>query len=309
MTWNPAHLPGQHGRTHVVTGSTAGIGYFAAEQLAGAGAHVVLASRSAPKLERARASILDQVPGASVSTVVLDLASLASVRRAADELAASGRIDGLFLNGGAMERARGATTADGLPLLIGTHAIAGFALSALLLPTLAATGRETGTPARIVHASTGFVRMLKLDVDDLAAPPRGFLRDYTHAKTATELAAYELDRRLRTAGLPVASIVAHPGVGVDAKTPARRGVYDPRTQRRRNPFSPWAQGKDAAAWPAVRALTDPSVVGGESFGPEGGRRGAPVRIEPNAHAAEAEASRVARAWAQLEVLGGVPVAA
>lgn len=308
MSWTPAHLPDQTGRTHVVTGSTAGIGYFAAEQLASAGAHVILAARSPERLAAARASIRDQVPGAAVSTVVLDLAALASVRRAATELAALGPIDGLFLNGAAMRSTSG-TTSDGLPILLGTHVVANFALLGLLLPALAATGAARGIPARIVHASTGFVRRLRLDVDDVTAPQRGFFRSYTQAKTVTELYAYELDRRLRAADTPVASVLTHPGVGVDAKTPARRGVYDPRTQRRRNPFSPWAQGKDAAAWPAVRALTDPGVVGGEYLGPANGRRGEPVRVEHNAHTAHPDGDRAARVWEQLESLTGVPVPA
>jgi NAD(P)-dependent dehydrogenase (short-subunit alcohol dehydrogenase family) len=307
MSWNPAALPDQRGRTHVITGSSAGIGYFAAEQLAGAGAHIVLASRSGAKLDAARAAIRAHVPGAEVSTVVVDLASLASVRRAASELSAFDRIDGMFLNGGAMQWSAGATTQDGLPMMLGTHTVANVALSGALLPSLARTARETGMPSRLVHASTGFVRRFPVEIDDVSATPRGFLRSYTHAKTVTEIYAFELDRRLRAAGSPVHSIVTHPGVGVDAKTPAREGVYDPRTQRRRNPFTPWAQGKDAAAWSAVRALTDPTVQGGAYIGPEGGRRGEPVRLTPNEHTAHPASGRAARTWEQLEALTGMPV--
>ena len=293
MSWNPHHLPDLAGRTHVVTGSTAGIGYFAAEQLAVAGARVVLAGRSPAKLDRARDAIVARAPGSTVLTVPLDLASLASVADAALALSDIGRIDGLFLNGGSMETAVGSVTADGLPMMLGTHVVAGFALVARLLPVL---------EGRIVHASTGFVRRLRLDVDDVLAPQRGFFRAYTQAKTVTELYAYELDRRLRADGRPIASIVSHPGVGVDAKTPAREGVYDPRTQRRRNPFTPWAQGKDAAAWSAVRALVDPEARGGEYYGPENGRRGIPVALEPLAHTAHADRDRVALVWQQLEEL-------
>jgi short-subunit dehydrogenase len=57
MTGTRLDLPDQTGRTHIVTGATAGIGYFAAEQLAGAGARLVLAARSAQRLETAAASI------------------------------------------------------------------------------------------------------------------------------------------------------------------------------------------------------------------------------------------------------------
>ena len=64
MSWDPRHLPSAAGRTFVVTGGNAGIGYFTAEQIASAGARVILASRSAEKAERAIASIGERVAGA-----------------------------------------------------------------------------------------------------------------------------------------------------------------------------------------------------------------------------------------------------
>ena len=124
MTWDPTRLPDQTGRTIVVTGSTAGIGYFAAEQLAAAGADVVLASRSPDKLRRAATSIRSRVPQARVRHVGLELGSLAAVDEAAAELALLPRLDAVLLNGGAMSMNRRELTADGLPLLLGTHVAA-----------------------------------------------------------------------------------------------------------------------------------------------------------------------------------------
>ncbi|PRY16953.1 SDR family NAD(P)-dependent oxidoreductase [Kineococcus rhizosphaerae] len=300
MSWNPTDLPGQHGRTFAVTGSTAGIGYFAAEQLATTGARVVLASRSPGRLERAAASIRREVPGADVTTVVLDLASLASVRRAAAELLALDRLDGILLNGGSMSTRRHATTQDGFSELLGTHVVANVALTTALLPAL-------GGPApRVVHTTTGFVGRWKARVEDVTTPQRGFLRSYTWAKTVTELYAYELHRRLRAAGHPVQSVLTFPGVGVDARTPARDGVFDPRTQTRRNPFSPWAQGKDAAAWAGVRGLLDPALGGGELLGPADGRRGLPEVAGPRPHTAHPDPALLARVWEQLHELSGTP---
>ncbi|MCX7523044.1 SDR family NAD(P)-dependent oxidoreductase [Microbacterium sp. STN6] len=305
MTWDPAHLPDQTGRTLAVTGATAGIGYFAAEQLAAAGARVVLASRSAAKLETARASILEHVPGARLETVVVDLASLASVARAAEQLSALDRLDGILLNGGVMTARRRETTEDGLPLMMGTHAVANVALVAGVLPALAEAGRRGGTPARIVHTSSGFVHRYSAPVDDLLRTPRLAIAAYTQAKTATEMFAFELDRRLRASGAPVASIVSRPGVGVDARTPARAGIRDATTRYQRNPYTPWAQGKDTAAWSAVRALTDPSAQGGEYYGPAGALRGLPVLVEPNARTAMPEGDLAERVWTQLEQLAHV----
>lgn len=307
MTWDPAHLPDQTGRTFAVTGATAGIGYFAAEQLAASGAHVVLASRSPAKLERARATLLQHVPGAAVSTTVVDLAALSSVHDAADELSRLPRLDGIFLNGGAMSPTRGQLTADGLPMAVGTHVVANVALVAGVLARLTSTGTEHGTTSRVVHASTGFVRRFAVAPDDALHTPRLLIAAYVKAKTFTEVFAFELDRRLRAANLPVASIVSRPGVGVDARTPHRDGIRDATTAYQRNPYTPWAQGKDSAAWSAVRALTDPDAVGGQYYAPTGALRGLPVRVEPLARTATPGAATADRVWDQLEHLAGVRV--
>ncbi|MCC2032696.1 SDR family NAD(P)-dependent oxidoreductase [Microbacterium allomyrinae] len=307
MEWNPAHLPDQTGRTIVVTGATAGIGYFAAEQLAGAGAHVVLASRSEAKLRASEAAIRREVAGAAVQSVVIDLASLDSVSRAADELRSLPGVDAVLLNGGAMTSGRGAMTRDGLPLLLGTHVVANVRLLAELLPALVDTGTRRGTPTRVVHTSTGFVKQFRMRVDDIRDTPPTAIAAYTKAKTITEVFAFELDRRLRASRQPVASLVVRPGVGVDAKTPERSGVRDASTPYQRNPYTPWAQGKDTAAWSAVRALTDPAARGGEYYAPAGRLRGLPVRVEPLARTQAPSAEAAADVWDQLEELAGARV--
>lgn len=305
MTWNPDRIPDQTGRTIAVTGATAGIGYFAAEQLARAGANVVLASRSADKLEVAQATLHSQVPGASLESVVIDMTSLDSIARASDALSAIPRLDGILLNAGVMTATRRAKTVDGLPVMMASHAIGNFALISRLLPALAHA--SDGTNARVVHTSTGFVRRFRMSVDDLTRTPWPSIAAYTQAKTATEIYAFELNRRLRAAGLPVSSLVTHPGVGVDAKTPLRPGIRDATTSYQRNPYTPWAQGKDAAAWSAVRALTDPSATGGEYYAPREGIRGLPVSIAPLPRTAAPEPGLSESVWEQLARLSGTHV--
>lgn len=294
MTWDPHTLPDLSGRVFAVTGATAGIGYFAAEQLAAAGAHLVLLGRSPQKLAAAERAVVENVPAATVSSTVVDLAALSSIPAAAARLAELPALDGVFLNAGPDATVRG-TTADGFPLHLGIHAVGNVALASAVLPLLSRTAEQQGTRARLVFASTGFVRRISVSLDDLLRVPRPSLIAYIKAKTALEVYAYELDRRLRADGTPVDSIVSIPGVGVDAKTPTRAGIRDASTHFQRNPFTPWAQGKDTAAWSAVRAITDPAAVGGECYGPAGAFHGVPKRIEPVAHTArigEHEARRI-----------------
>ncbi|WP_199565583.1 Rossmann-fold NAD(P)-binding domain-containing protein [Spongiactinospora rosea] len=68
------------------------------------------------------------------------------------------------------------------------------------------------------------------------------------------------------------------------------------------------QGKEAAAWPAVRAVLDPDVRGGELYGPRVfGFRGRPVREPVRGHLADtALAARVWDLTADLTGLDPMP---
>ncbi|HWA14930.1 MAG TPA: SDR family oxidoreductase [Gemmatimonadales bacterium] len=67
------------GKTALVTGSTAGIGYGAAQALAAEGAHVVINGRSEARVQEAIARLEDAVPDANVTGIALDLGTAAGV--------------------------------------------------------------------------------------------------------------------------------------------------------------------------------------------------------------------------------------
>ena len=120
MTWNPRQLPSQAGKTFVVTGGNAGIGYFISEQLAAAGGRVVIACRSAAKADAAIAAIHQRTPAAELEYVGLDLSSYESVRAAAASLEGR-RIDAIIENAGAiMPSNHREVTADGNELMFGS---------------------------------------------------------------------------------------------------------------------------------------------------------------------------------------------
>lgn len=262
--WNVRRLARRDLNTFIVTGATSGIGYFVAEQLATTGAEIILAGRGQAKLQLAADALRRQVPDARVSTVTIDLADLSSVRHAAGLLNAEPRLDGIVLNAGVLARPQREETVDGHELVYGTNHLGHFALAALIYPTLART-----EGSRIITIGSLAARHATLDFDDLESsrsPYRGFVA-YKRSKLAQMIFAQELDRRLKRAHSPVLSIIAHPGGALNGLTPPRPPAFA-RTLRetiRALPLAPLVQGKDHAAWAAVRALLDPAADGGQLF--------------------------------------------
>src|SRR3954470_15499782 len=98
--WSLADVPDLTGRRALVTGVTSGIGKQTALELARHGAEVALAARSDTRLDETQAGIMAAVPNAVLHRVVVDLADLSSVRRAAAEATAIGPLDVLVNNAG-----------------------------------------------------------------------------------------------------------------------------------------------------------------------------------------------------------------
>ena len=307
MTWNPRSLPGQAGKTFVITGANAGLGYFTAEQLADAGAHVVLACRNPDRARAAAGAIRGRVPGASVSTVPLDVADLASVRRAAEALLELPSIDGLILNAGVVHPPRHReVSVDGNELVLATNYLGHFALTALVLPALR---RTPGT--RVVSLGSLISRLLDSPLLDLQLES-GYNRwkAYAQSKIATQVFGFELDRRLRAAGAGgadgVQSLVAHPGYSISGLTLGIRGVNQPSraTRLADNLQAFGAQGKDAGAWPTVRAAVDPDARGGDYYGPRYLTRGLPTLQEPTRTSLDPAVAE--SLWSRSEQLLGAP---
>ncbi|WP_052862814.1 SDR family NAD(P)-dependent oxidoreductase [Streptomyces niger] len=304
LPWNVHRLPRAEGRTFLVTGGNAGIGYFVAEQLAGTGAMVVLGSRNAGRARAAMDSIRARVPGARLRHLRLDLADLASLPSAPDALAAD-RLDAVVLNAGvALDDPPRQVTKDGHEVMFGTNHLGHFALTGWLAPLL------TAAPAgRVVTVGSFAARSERLDLEDLQSTrdyrPK---RTYGRSKLAQTYFACELDRRLRASGSPVLSVVAHPGGALDSLTPARPPVHERSVGDRLRglPAGLLVQGKDAGAWPMVRAVLDPTVQGGQLWEPRVfGLRGRPRPTSVRGHYADPEAAT--RLWeASCELTGVAP---
>jgi NAD(P)-dependent dehydrogenase (short-subunit alcohol dehydrogenase family) len=281
----------------VVTGANRGLGLEIATSLAQAGATVVLACRDLGKANEAAQLIRQRVPQAKLEPMTVDLAELASIRRfAAACTARFPKLDLLVNNASAILVPRGETR-DGFEMHMGVNHLGTFALTGLLLDSLRAAGA-----ARIVNTSSLAHRMAKrFDVDDLQYrnEPYREMEAYGRSKLATLLFTFELDRRLRRAGLPVVAVAAHPGW---SNTNPERGGF---VMRLMNDLM--AQPAAAGAAPALHAATMPGVQGGEFFGPSGFNelRGPPRRVEARREARDE--ALAAQLWERSERLTGVKV--
>ncbi|POX89720.1 short-chain dehydrogenase [Mycobacterium kansasii] len=298
--WSRADIPDQSGRVVVVTGANTGLGYHTAAVLAFRGAHVVLAVRSPEKGNSALARIVAAKPQADITLQELDLSSLDSVRAAAEALRSTyPRIDLLINNAGVMWTPK-QTTKDGFEMQFGTNHLGHFALTGLLLDRLIPVrGSRVVTVSSLGHRIRAAIHF-----DDLQWE-RGYDRiaAYGQSKLANLLFTYELQRRL--AADPEAAtiaVAAHPG---GSNTELARHL--PRIVRPlSNILGPVLfQSAEMGALPTLRAATDPSVAGGQYYGPDGflEQRGHPKLVQSSPASHDEELQR--RLWAVSEELTGV----
>lgn len=194
-------------KTCVITGASSGLGREAARVLAGTGAQLVLAARNAAALAETVNEIRAAVPDARVTTVPLDLTSLASVAAAAQQIAAQTPAVHILMNNAGVMFTPFGRTADGFEMQFGTNHLGHFALTGLLLPQLRAAAG-----ARVINLSSEGHRISDIDLDD----PNWERRDYDKflaygaSKTANLLHAVELDARHRDDG--IRGYAVHPGI-------------------------------------------------------------------------------------------------
>lgn len=293
--WLAEHLPAQAGRTFVITGANSGLGYETARALAGLGGHVIMTARDQERGERAVESVLAETPDADVELRLLDLADLDSVRAFARTVRA---VDVLINNAGVgMPKHR--TTAQGYELQFGVNYLAHFALTGLLLRTLA-----VGRDPRVVTVSSMAHKRGRIHFDDLHGEHKyGQRKFYAQSKLANVVFGLELHRRLRTNGVVMRSVLAHPGftaTNLSAGSTGLSGLMIRLTE----PMV--AQSAELGALPQLSAAAGPDVESGQFIGPDGRNemKGFPTVVEPLEEARDRELAK--RLWNISEELTDVP---
>ena len=279
------------GRNCVVTGANSGIGLEAASQLAALGANVVLVGRSLERLEVARTRVADDASGgAAVTTEVIDLASLDSVRTGASRLIASNpEIDVLVNNAGVLLDSR-QLSVDQIELTLATNVLGPFLLTELLRPALAAAA-SLRPPARIINVSSGGMYSEAVKIDNLQYSDEKWSGSAAYARTKrmqvmlTEYWARQL------AGQEIVVSSMHPGwadtPGVESSLPTFHKIVG---KALRTP----AEGADTITW--LAAADAPAQISG-SFWHD--RRQRPLNRRPGTGSTSGDDELLAQALSDL----------
>ena len=125
---------------------------------------------------------------------------------------------------------------------------------------------------------------------------------YGQSKLANLLFTYELQRRLSAKGVPTIAVAAHPG---SANTELTRNMPGPIQRPIQFIWGLVTQSPPMGALPTLRAATDPTVQGGQYYGPDGigEQRGYPKRVESSSQSHDEDLQR--RLWTVSEELTGV----
>jgi hypothetical protein len=204
-------------------------------------------------------------------------------------------------------------TKDGFEIQFGTNVMGHFVLTALLLPALvrAAAANKTQRPRVVTLASIAHKRG-RLNFDDLQSKKNyKSMEAYGQSKLADLMLAFELGRRLRTAGPPISgvmSVAAHPGVANTNLFQVGEFSAAERVVRRGFGVAIGAllNSEAEGAVPTLFAATSPDVVDGGYYGPQGllEMRGGDVGLAKVAPQVLDQAA-AARLWCECERLTGI----
>ena len=277
MAYTRDSVPDLAGRTAVVTGANGGLGLQTTKVLAAKGSHVVMAVRNQTKAAEAVEQIRAETAGASLELVELDLASQASVTRAAKQILAGHEVIDILVNNAGLVAMPERTTEDGCEMQFGVSHLGHWRFAASLL-----TVRLVAPAARVVTVTSTahhFGRAVDPDNPHLRGRYDPW-RAYGQSKLANYHFALGLQREFDRVGVLAQSLIAHPGL---THSDLQTTTVTEGGGGWMGPFWAWlarhtGMDMEAGAMPQIRAATDPRARGGKFYGPRFVNFGPAVRV-------------------------------
>ncbi len=230
----------------LITGPTSGIGYVTAIELSKKGFDLILVARNEAKVRELQNVIGDKVKTDYVSC---DLSSIASVKRAVEEIKARyTKIDVLINNAGLIVQNR-ENSVDGIEVTFATNHLGPFILTTGLIDLLKAAHK-----ARIVNVASEAHFFAFFDIDKLVNPPSyNDLIVYGRSKLANILFSNELAERLQLHGITSNSL--HPGTVASSFGGNGNGL----TATFMRLFRPFLKTMEQGAETSIYLATSPAV--------------------------------------------------
>ena len=278
-SWTAREIPDLTGKIIIITGANSGIGYESTRELTRKGAEVIVASRDPIKAERSILNIKEEIPGAKLEFIELNLANLDSVRKFAEKFKSKyNSLDILLNNAGIMLIPFGKTV-DGFENTVGTNHLGHFALTGLLMDRLSIT-----PGARVVNVASNAHYAGEMDFNNLLFENKlGYtpMKAYSRSKLANLLFTYELQRRFQSGGFDVSALAAHPGIS--ATSLADHLFFNLISWLIQPVMKMVFQSSAMGALPSLRASVDPDALGGQYYGPDGKgeKSGYPIIVDSN----------------------------
>ncbi|MDT0620725.1 SDR family oxidoreductase [Croceitalea vernalis] len=266
--WTPERISDLNEKTFVITGTTSGTGFEATRILLSKGAKVVMLNRN-PEKSANTITALKQELGANINitNIRMDLAELASVKKAAEEvLKTVPQIDALICNAAIAQVPKQTFTVDGFESQLGVNHYGNFLLQGVLYPRIEAS------KGRIVTVgSMGYNLGIKtIQFDDMNwdtnYSPNGV---YSQSKLAQIMCVYELQDRLKKMGKHNVKVYAcHPGASRTSLIKTSGGLMT-RFVWQLMKLSPLVQSAEKGAYPELMCATESNLNQDGFYGPTG----------------------------------------
>ncbi|MDA9773720.1 SDR family oxidoreductase [Saprospiraceae bacterium] len=266
--WTPDRIENIDGKTYVITGTTSGTGFEAVKILLSKGANVVMLNRNPRKVEDTVAALKKELGNnINVSSIIMDLAEQASVRKAAEKVLQNvPQIDALILNAAIAQVPKQSITVDGFESQLGVNHYSNFLLQALLYPRIEKSkGRIVTVGSMGYNLGIKTIQFEDMNWDKNYSPNAV----YSQSKLAQIMTVYELQNRLEKAGISeLKTYACHPGASSTSLIKTSGSLLT-RFIWQIMKLTPMVQSAEKGAYPQLMCATESNLDQSGFYGPTG----------------------------------------